>query len=194
MKLKTHTATLMQTAALMATIWITQPLKAQTVTLVATTPASGAKTYSAETVVLEEGDSATIVSQYSQLFSSSATAIQIGNAEFMPPAFTSGVNVITSQTSGYTVAGPASIRAFIDGFGNTELGNKSAFVTLKITRKNSTPSLAPLNTVVIPESANGIFSVLLESSTDMITWTAANPGSYGGGTAKRFFRVRIVQQ
>lgn len=52
----------------------------------------------------------------------------------------------------------------------------------------------PSTAVVIPADASGPVSIILESSTDLVTWTAASPGSYGSSTAKRFFRVRAVAQ
>ncbi len=51
----------------------------------------------------------------------------------------------------------------------------------------------PSNSVVIPENSAGPVEIILESSTDLITWTAANPGTYGSSTEKRFFRVRAVE-
>jgi len=53
---------------------------------------------------------------------------------------------------------------------------------------NPTPSTA----VVIPADASGSVEIILESSVDLITWTAALPGSYGSSTVQRFFRVRAV--
>ena len=67
-------------------------------------------------------------------------------------------------------------------------------VTFGITRANAVPAVTPSNAVVIPNDAAGTFQVILESSTDLITWTAANPGSYSGTTQQRFFRTRIVKQ
>jgi hypothetical protein len=43
---------------------------------------------------------------------------------------------------------------------------------------------------VIPENSSGNVNIILEQSTDLINWTAANPGSYPPSTSKRFFRVR----
>jgi hypothetical protein len=190
---------LLQTVLLLATFGIPNLIQAQIVTLMATTPASGLTTYSTESVVLAAGDTATIISHFAQR-SEIAAAVQIGGVEFTPPVFLSGSPGSNGSgtpspvpTAGLTIAGPATIRAKAAGADSTSYAGRSAFVTVSIARANSTPSTAPLNTVVIPESAAGIFSVLLESSTDLITWTAANPGSYGGGTAKRFFRVRVVQ-
>jgi len=66
-------------------------------------------------------------------------------------------------------------------------------LTFSIQRANSPTTATPANAVVIPEDATGQYQVILESSTDLITWTAANPGNYGGSTEKRFFRTRIVK-
>ena len=87
------------------------------------------------------------------------------------------------------IAGPASIalRPL------NESGQNYAIATLEVTRPAS-PSVTPSNAAVIPVDANGTFTVILESSTDLITWTAANPGDYSGNTVKRFFRTRIVKK
>jgi len=43
---------------------------------------------------------------------------------------------------------------------------------------------------VIPENSSGNVDIILEQSTDLINWSAVNPGSFPPSTAKRFFRVR----
>jgi hypothetical protein len=48
--------------------------------------------------------------------------------------------------------------------------------------------------VVVPANAVGDVDVLLEQSTDMITWTQCLPGTYNASTQKRFFRVRAVEK
>jgi len=48
--------------------------------------------------------------------------------------------------------------------------------------------------VVVPADATGDVDVLLEQSTDMITWTQCLPGTYNASTQKRFFRVRAVEK
>lgn len=52
----------------------------------------------------------------------------------------------------------------------------------------------PTGAVVIPVDADGPVEIRLEQSTDTITWTQAQPGTYGSGTTERFFRVRAVAQ
>ena len=86
------------------------------------------------------------------------------------------------------VAGPGTLRLT-----SSHADTKTA-VTFGVTRANAVPAVTPSNAVVIPNDAAGTFQVILESSTDMITWTAANPGTYSGTTQQRFFRTRIVKQ
>jgi hypothetical protein len=74
------------------------------------------------------------------------------------------------------------------------LNNTNALMTYRLTNAESGLSAAaPSNTVVIPEDIAGTVSVILESSTDLLSWTAANPGTYGASTSKRFFRLRASQ-
>ena len=86
------------------------------------------------------------------------------------------------------IAGPAILRARRD----TNFAQASLTV-IAITRANSAENVIPANAVVIPEDAGGQFQVVLESSTDLLNWAVANPGTYGGSTAKRFFRTRILK-
>jgi hypothetical protein len=194
--MKNRLIIILRTIAVLAALVYSSVLNAQTVTLTVTAPASGTA-YSTDGVVLAAGDTATVVSQFSQI--PGASAVQIGNAEFSPPPFLTNGSTGIAQAKNVTVAGPAIIRAKIysgpNGLvdGNNVVG-WNAFITVNITRANATPSVAPLNAVVIPEDAAGSFNVVLESSTDLITWTAANPGAYGGTTTKRFFRVRVIKQ
>lgn len=64
---------------------------------------------------------------------------------------------------------------------------------MKIETPNTNTVQTALGTVVIPADAGGPVTVILESSTDMITWTAATPGTYGTSTTKRFFRLRATR-
>lgn len=51
----------------------------------------------------------------------------------------------------------------------------------------------PADAIVMPASATGNVQIILESSPDLVNWTAAEPGSYGPSSAtNRFFRVRAV--
>lgn len=92
--------------------------------------------------------------------------------------------------TGATVVGPAVI--------SISNGNPPVQFTGLISysiRNNLTAEtvLVPSNAVVIPADSSGPISIILESSTDLVSWSAAQPGSYLGSTTKRFFRVRAIQ-
>jgi len=40
-------------------------------------------------------------------------------------------------------------------------------------------SFTPSNAVVVPDDSGAPVQIILESSTDLVTWTAALPGTYG---------------
>jgi len=83
--------------------------------------------------------------------------------------------------------------ATISRSGNTRM------VTIRIRTKAeylasfSAPTATASTSVVIPEDAAGPVSIVMESSTDLVTWVGASPGSYGASTVRRFFRVRAIQ-
>lgn len=87
-----------------------------------------------------------------------------------------------------TVVGPASISLFAGLNPGTPPNYGSAICTINVT--SPADSFVPSSTVVIPADAGGPVSIILESSTDLITWTPALPGTYGTSTTNRFFRVR----
>ncbi|HZF01850.1 MAG TPA: hypothetical protein VE344_08150 [Methylomirabilota bacterium] len=68
-------------------------------------------------------------------------------------------------------------------------------VTLNITTPVSNTTVisnyVPADAIVIPASATGNVQIILESSPDLVNWTAASPGTYGASAGtNRFFRVR----
>jgi hypothetical protein len=72
----------------------------------------------------------------------------------------------------------------------------SGWATFQITTPasaNVISNYVPADAIVIPASATGNVEIILESSTDLLNWTAANPGTYSAASAtNRFFRVRGV--
>lgn len=155
---------------------------AEIVTLSVTAPQSGsyASVYSSASINLAPGDVATVVSSCkTDGGSSTSVAIQIGAVEFIP--YTGDGPMV--------IAGPATLRCKASGSPDS---GSSAFFTASVTRANTAPSQTPANAVVIPANASGNIQIALESSADMVTWTAANPGSYSSSTQNRFFRVRAI--
>ena len=90
-----------------------------------------------------------------------------------PQIFTGMTNIVLGGATGYTVC-----------------------ATLQITTTpsaNVISNYVPADAIVIPASATGTVQIILESSTDLVNWTAANPGIYSAASAtNRFFRVRAV--
>jgi hypothetical protein len=135
-------------------------------------------------LTLAAGESARV--RYSQASDeSSISRLEIATGGIVIPA--------TQPNPSYPqdVAGPATVR--LVPYSSAPILADGYLITLEVTRPAS-PSVTPSNAAVIPVDANGTFTVILESSTDLITWTAANPGDYSGNTVKRFFRTRIVKK
>jgi hypothetical protein len=72
--------------------------------------------------------------------------------------------------------------------GNWDFQASEGYVTFRII--GSEKEVSKKFATVIPENAAGNIDIILEQSTDLINWTAVNPGSFPPSTAKRFFRVR----
>ncbi len=104
------------------------------------------------------------------------------------------ISGVTNTGSGapYPTTFPTSI-AGLAIIAVTNNSTSAVFFTVKIETPNTNTVQTALGTVVIPADAGGPVTVILESSTDMITWTAASPGSYGTSTSKRFFRLRATR-
>ena len=68
--------------------------------------------------------------------------------------------------------------------------------TFQITTPATTTVISnyvPADAIVIPASATGNVQIILESSPDLVNWTAASPGTYGASAGtNRFFRVRAA--
>jgi len=117
----------------------------------------------------------------------------------------------TGATLGYFVSqakGPCKVRiapsigtttTWVYNQGNVVDGwfQQEAICEYQITPTDTsagTGQTIPVAAVVVPANATGDVDVLLEQSTDMITWTQCLPGTYNASTQKRFFRVRAVEK
>ena len=86
------------------------------------------------------------------------------------------------------IAGPASFKlVHFDSL-------NGAILTYEIKRAGTPPARTPHNIVVIPDDNSGDYDVVLESSSDMVTWTPTQPGQFDAATTKRFFRVRLAKR
>ncbi len=83
---------------------------------------------------------------------------------------------------GTTVAGPAV-------FTLNESGQSYVYATFKITAQSYDPN----RTLILPPG-NEQFQVSMESSTNLVQWTAATNGVYGSPAEARFFRIRMEKK
>jgi len=141
-------------------------------------PGEGPFLMYSQTITLAAGDAAEVV------FSANGDwlDVQIGTDTFQLEPQT------TNQNPQPKIAGPAVLRAMRNRYVLS-----ATLTVIAITRANSAANVLPANAVVIPEDAGGQYQVILESSTDLLNWAVANPGTYGGSTPRRFFRTRIVK-
>lgn len=122
-------------------------------------------------------------------FSSSNGAYSIAQITFadgtsLPAAlYLPANNIPTGPMQMLTVAGPCAL--------SVATNSGAAFLTFKISRSTEDSSVIPVGAVVIPAEGAGKYEVSLESSTDLVTWVYATPGTYGSGATNRFFRVRL---
>ena len=151
---------------------------------------------------VEYADKTVIVNNVSTIFRTAApTKVQCG-------VFSVNGSVLAPTSGGALVIdGPANLQVYqINPNLNEALNSvlytrtiaekiKSVpFVAIKVepTPNLSGPSLLPSNSIVIPDNTIGTVTVILESSTDLVNWTAALPGDYSNTTSKRFFRIRAT--
>jgi hypothetical protein len=93
-------------------------------------------------------------------------------------------SVTGSVAPSMAFAGPVEVRLTNGGPNPNQ-----SFATLAIHRVNS-----PTTPAAVPAEPGQNFAVVMESSSDLITWTPAAPGTYSGTDPKRFFRVRIDRE
>ena len=132
--------------------------------------------------------------QYTLVTNQSVSLVGTYNLDSAGYVTGNNVNGTTIQLP-YPSAGPFQV---FTGLTNISLlsGNIVECATLQIT----TPSCGivvsnyiPADAIVIPASATGNVQIILESSSDLVNWTAAIPGTYSAESAtNRFFRVRAV--
>lgn len=132
-----------------------------------------------ETIVLGEGESAKLT--YAKRVGGSpgerfSLTVKIAGKS---------LNIPASTDEAPEFSGPATIK--IEG--GDEGPGFTNVATFAVTRVGQFTAPA-----CIPIEAGSQFNVILESSSDLVNWTPANPGSYPGTDAKRFFRTRIVKQ
>ncbi len=66
-------------------------------------------------------------------------------------------------------------------------------ITLKITSASEINAVTPSSVLVLPENSTGDFDVIIESSSDLVSWLPFFSQTVNSQTARRFFRTRVVR-
>lgn len=156
---------------LIALTFLSQSIRADYVTLISTNAQ-----YS-QTLLLGTNEMARPISSHTDPTGHATVEIDYGHFKY---------SVLASHGSISNIVGPASIRII------QPLAIGKSAVGFEVKREASAGQ--PSTAVVIPDDGAGPVQIVLESSTDLVTWTAANPGSYATSTQKRFFRIRATRQ
>ena len=93
-----------------------------------------------------------------------------------------------------TIYGPCKVK--IGAYLNSKDRNKQALMcNVKITRANESQSKNVTGySLVLPDSKDNSYNLVLESSTDLVNWTSDKTGSKGPSEKKRFYRLRAVKE
>jgi len=116
------------------------------------------------------------------------------------PQLTYGLLARPSLSAPLVFTGPGYLYLAPNNIGSPS-GSSQGTIGIKVTTTAiSSPGTVlgaglPSTAVVIPSQTTGPVNIILESSTDLVNWTPALPGIYGGNNAtNRFFRVRAQAQ
>jgi hypothetical protein len=133
---------------------------------------------SSSSLSVRTGQTARIVFAYLQEATFNQLSVSVGGNQFSLPVLGNEATVKLP----IVVVGPGTITLAGGGTGYR------GFCTIEVSSADD--SFVPSNAVVIPIDSGGPVNIILESSADLVTWTAALPGTYGANVTNRFFRVR----
>ena len=152
------------------------------------------------TLTLATGDTASLTYASfmpSGLFSASAVRLVVtsGKAGFeLPTSIVASENV---SGTAYTLnkihlAGPATLKLRVGSVTTTPdahgVMKKPELATIEVTRYGT-----PSDGIPLPPGSS-LWTVFLETSTDLVTWSSVPSGNYASDTPTRFFRTRIIQR
>lgn len=137
-------------------------------------------------VLLADGDGITGVYSYTVPTGHTATVTGVSLVGSTAELRIGSAKLRTVPASDFSVPAGTLVRVYASSSDT----DSSAFAALRVSPISAGSDYLPDNALVIPTDAAGDVQILLESSTDLQTWTPAAPGTYSSSTSQRFFRVR----
>ena len=89
------------------------------------------------------------------------------------------------------IVGPAVIAPNLDTFTYTYF---YSYKIISVTEAESSASPTPLNIISLPADNNGDIDLLIETSTDLQSWTPIYSDSIGTTGTASFIRTRLIQE
>ncbi|MDA7676821.1 hypothetical protein N8584_02450 [bacterium] len=157
--------------------------------------------YSDDIIVLQNGDKVEFVSftgntnrpLYVRLIYDDDVSKRISYYLKANP-FTGAGNDVPFLQDFATIYGPCKVQV---GASLDKNGGNAVFVlcSAKITRANETQGKNVTGySLVLPESTDTSYNLVLEGSTDLVSWTADTTGTKTPSDKKRFYRLRAVKE
>ena len=147
---------------------------------------------SAQSVTLSEGETLTVMANNFNNYGVSSDDINLS----FPPNYDMYVGLdffaIYSGSQNTDVNASTPYFGTIVGPCRIQLTQTGKYCSYKITRHEVTAS--PMNIVSLPSDNNGDVELLIETSTDLLTWTPVYSGSAGTSNNAAFFRTRLITQ
>ena len=141
-------------------------------------------------LVIPEGQTVSFVSYYVEEVQNtqlpySALSISYGDNE---------KKIYIEKDDGKTYEGPVTIWSRVTTMEDSRYTyNGTAFFIYKIVNSFDV-DLKPMNIISLPEDNNGDMNLVVETSTDLQTWTPVYSGSAGTSGTAAFFRTRLISQ
>jgi hypothetical protein len=193
----------------------TQSLAVETITLFASVAVdAGSQGEDSDSFSLAAGQIAVVETVYNNkdVGASGSTSVTLSRDGKINKAFLTGnsgglnLNGTANYPRRVVLAGPLELSAEVIVRSNSEpseprgcvalltftVYSRAEYTALKTGSGATAASGIQSNAVVIPSDSVGPVSIIMESSVDMITWNASNPGIYGADTETRFFRLRAL--
>ena len=101
---------------------------------------------------------------------------------------------LRSASGDYRDDHPSPTKIGMKVIGATKAKAIKCSVTLKITKASEINKVGPTSVLILPENATGNYDLIVESSSDSVTWTPFHSQAVQSDTVKRLFRVRIVHK
>ena len=148
---------------------------------------------STQSVIVEVGETFTVLAN-------NFNALNLQDIEIsFPPDYTTTVDldfyIYNSDASGqiFTKNNYIENAGIIVGPCKVRLLSAARYCSYKVTKPDAMASSTPMNIISLPDDNNGDVELLIESSTDLQSWTPVYSGSAGMSNNAAFIRTRLIQ-